>query len=192
MEKEYPTIAASDLFMGCCCIAAAVKTFPSMEVAALGFCMIAAACFFGVLRFGINAKLFAPYNETLAKIAGRVGIPCIGLGFARGLPGLAALPSEAAVLTLLIVGLGISLNWSSEKGKPGDLYTTVLASLGMLLAAYYGVSRSRWLVVFGVVLFLVAGLVVTPNRFKLIGNVRCENWFHYLSGLSYLLLAYGN
>lgn len=189
MEREYPTIAVSDLFMCLCCLYAARQTYSSRGLSSLGFALIAAACFFGVLRFGLNAKLFARYNENLAKIAGRIGLPCIGLGFARGLAGLQFLPSDLHLLAVLILGFGISMDWSTQKGHPGEVCTSLSALFGMFLAAYYGILTSRWLALVGVALFLVAGLVITPNRQKILGGVRCENWFHYLSGISYLLLV---
>ena len=41
----------------------------------------------------------------------------------------------------------------------------------------------------GIAIFAFAGLVVSADRNRFIFNVRCVNWFHYLIGVSTLLIA---
>jgi hypothetical protein len=142
-----------------------------------------------VLRFGFNPEFFRPFNENLAHLAGRVGIPLIGLGFLNLFPesrALIPLSEDLGILFVLSLLYGISL--ALERGV-GELYTTIAGVCSMGAILKYGITNSNNSAMLGVFLFVVGGIVIGPEREKYLMGVRRENLFHYTLGTALLLIG---
>jgi hypothetical protein len=190
VEPHHPTIAVSDAFMGACCVYSALMA-PLPRVSALGFGSVGAACFAGVLRFGLAPEVFRPLNEKLAAFAGRVGIPLIGLGFvgaSASSAARAALPlSDVEALFALAVLCAASQCWPAPAQ---ELYTTVVSGAGLTGVAHWGHHAGNDpLALGGVALFLLGGLAIGPERDIYTLGVRNENLFHYVCGGALLMMA---
>ncbi len=186
VEPVHPTIAVSDAFMASCCLFAAI-TCP-LHMSQLGFALVGSACTAGVLRFGFYPETFRSSNENLAAMAGRVGIPLIGLGFLNLSPEFRSqLPlGDLDVLFVLCLAFCITLAWSKAAA---ELYTTAagVVSMGAILA--YGINSGNTFARAGVILFIVGGIVIGPERERLMFGVRCENLFHYCLGTALVLIC---
>jgi hypothetical protein len=192
----YPSIAVSDGVNTACCLRAAqVASRKGRPDVALGCALVALASGVGTLRFGLFPRQLAYWNGLLAGLGGTVGVPLIGLGFARArgiepLPGLleAAEPFPSKVLAVL-VGAGLLVTLGTPPAV-AELYTTLVCVAGfgcMLLAEGSGNPTA----LAAVALFVLAGLVVGNSRKDadaVLGVLR-ENWFHYMLGTSMLLFG---
>ena len=193
-EPRHPTIAISDFFMGSCCFYAAWLTVASLRVSALGFAAVGSACYAGVLRFGAAPETFRALNEQLAAFAGRVGIPLVGFGFLGQSAAVrsALLPSlgdtEALFALALLCAASLSLPVAAQ-----ELYTTLASGAGMAAVAYWGATvageSAAPHALGGVMLFLVGGLIIGPEREQYMLGCRCENLFHYCCGTALLMIA---
>jgi hypothetical protein len=195
----YPTIAVSDGVNTACCVRAAhIASLKGRPDVALGCALVAVASGVGTLRFGLWPRQLAYWNGLLAGVGGTVGVPLIGLGFARArgfepLPGLLEIsePFPTKVLAVL-AGAGLLVTLGTPPAA-AELYTTLVCVVGfgcMLLAE--GGGRDNPTALAAVALFVVAGLVVGNSRKDadaVLGVLR-ENWFHYMLGSSMLLFAH--
>jgi hypothetical protein len=186
VEPVHLTIAVSDAFMASACWFAAMTC--SLHISQLGFAIVGSACTAGVLRFGFYPEIFRPFNENLAAMAGRVGIPLIGLGFLNLSPEFRSqLPlSDLDILFVLCLAFCITMAWSKTAA---ELYTTAagVVSMGAILA--YGMNTGNTLARAGVILFIVGGVVIGPERDNLMLGVRRENLFHYCLGTALVLIC---
>jgi hypothetical protein len=158
-----------------------------MQVSALGFASLGSACTAGVLRFGIHPEKFRPLHEALAKFAGRVGIPLIGLGFLKLLKQRSALPlNDMDSLFVLCLSCCASLGLPHDAG---ELYTVVAGMFSMGCVLKYGMSVSNNSAIAGVLLFVFGGAIIGGDQEKCIMGVRCANLFHYSLGIAILLIG---
>ena len=186
-EPLHPTVAASDAFMCVCCLLAA-SICPS-RVASIGYLLVATACGFGTLRFGLAPDIFRPFNERTAQLAGRVGVPLVGLGFLGMTQHRPLLPlDDVSALATLVWLYAISLSLSEGTG---ELYTTIIGVLAMVCVVAFGaaVGPTAIFAYTGVGLFAFGGLAIGSDREKCIAGIRRENLFHYCLGVSLLLMA---
>ncbi len=110
----------------------------------------------------------------MAVVAGRIGIPMIGIGYFRstslpemiGFNSRALITSDLDVCVFLIAFLGATWHWDRKAGKPGDLATTLLATAGMGMSFAFGYSMNYPIMRLGVCMFVTAGLIITPDRHK--------------------------
>jgi len=190
-EPLHPTVAASDAFMACCAWMA-VYRIPSMQSSSyvagadlvkLGFASFALACSAGVLRFGFNPELFRPYNEVLAKNAGRVGLPLLA---SAAVAGHFQQWGQPGTVMLLFSLSACSNTWSD---KLQLLYTKLLGVLSNACLVVHGARSGDMGSVLGPALFVLGGLVIGSDREKCLFNVRRENWFHYCLGAALLLIG---
>merc|ERR1711934_754741 len=84
-ERKYPSVALSDSFNAAAHLAAAAaaQTAQPQLPAWLGFALVALAAAVGTLRFGFYPSIFAQANDDLARLAGFLGLPLVGLSFAQ-------------------------------------------------------------------------------------------------------------
>lgn len=185
----YPTIAISDLFMAACHYWAFWQLITSgHEPQAFGFLLVAFACSWGVLRFGFSESAFKGLNEDFAQLAGRVGLPLVGSTLLPQLNlGLGLLATPFATLVALFAGHTVCARMGP---KPKELVQTLLnlfffvLPIGALANKYEDTQLAG-----GLSLFLVAGLVIGPDRQRLLFGIRRENLFHYGLGISTLVIA---
>ena len=191
-EQLYPSVAVSDLF--CCAMhGAAAFVIWKAEAASpawLGNLCVAAACFFGVLRFGFSASSFSAANESLATNAAFVGIPLVGLSFYQKWGVLSFTGFE--YLTLAVAGSVVSSLARALSNDAKELLT-ILFNVGLFIvpALGYGWSAKDYHTIAATLIFAFAGVVVTPDRHRYILGVRRENWFHYLIGIASYGMALG-
>lgn len=183
-EPLHRTVAVSDAFMAACAwySASRIDNSGAAQYVQIGFSCFGLACSAGVLRFGFNPECFRPYNEVLAKIAGRVGIPL--LAFVASEKHINYLPLP--MLFALCVLSACSNVWSV---RAQELYTLILGvvSNGFLVA--YGVQEKETGAFAGAALFVLGGLVIGPDRNRCLFGVRRENLFHYCLGTALLLIG---
>lgn len=127
--------------MGSCCLYVANNLQDKSPVAALGLVVVSTACFAGTLRFGVNPARFTKYNESLARLAGAVGFPLLGLAFMRKLPQLALALGGLSDLQIAVF-LMIAHTVVQQTPQSVELLETVLNGAGMAAAAYYGTLRT--------------------------------------------------
>lgn len=185
----YPTVAISDAFMvGAHLWSARRMRDDGATEAALGFWLVALAAAAGVLRFGYSESSFAAVNGHLAELATFLGLPLVGLHFARLAPYCAARAPESlpfAVFCAAVLSARRSLPDALD--ELAKVLFNVCCFVGPVAAAALARAEHRRL--FGVALFVVAAVPVGADRHACLFGVRRENWFHYLIGLASLLIA---
>jgi hypothetical protein len=188
IEPKHPTIAVSDGFMAATAWIGFLQCYNANEVTALGFACFGAACSAGVLRFGFNPEFFRPWNECLAQMAGRVGIPMLGLGYLTAyLPETRAAiaVSDTSLIFLLFLLFAASLPLGK---KTGETYTTICGVCGMGPILQFGMNTQNKYAIAGVLVFVCGGVLIGPDRERYILGVRRENLFHYALGTALLLI----
>lgn len=193
----YPTVAVSDAFnVAGHLYAALIAVEKNESIAATGFIAVALAGFIGVLRFGFSESLFSRANGDLADIAAFVGLPLVGLSFMHTASALLPLP-WGRILDFNVVHVTMGLVWVEAMARSfppqARELTKIFINLGMFVGPA-GVAlymKQDYAALGGVVLFVLAGLVITADRHRYILGVRCENWFHYAIGVAAPLIAMG-
>ena len=142
-----------------------------------------------VLRFGFDAHKFADANGALADFAAFVGLPSVGLSFLRRIKAVRIDASDTTVLILLGC---VEAMTRGMHPKSRELMKVIM-NFVFFVAPVVTVSlqRQNYECLAGIALFVLAGLVITADRHKLILGVRCENWFHYCIGVAAYLIALG-
>lgn len=185
----YPTIAVSDAFQAACHIFAAKIAYDKEDaVCALGFLTVAVAGIAGVLRFGFSEAKYARANNGLADIAAFVGLPIVGLSFVQKMVNLGFGNSFFPFVILFLSTVEVLTRCLPEKSR--KLSIVILNVLFFILPiAFISYLKNDMGGVGGVVLFAVAGIVITSDRHRYILQVRCENWFHYCIGIAAYFIA---
>ena len=133
-DALFPSVAVSDAINTAAHVFAAWVVLPVSLYAALGFALVAIAAAFGTARFGINARLFRPGNESLAEIAAFVGLPLIGFAAsARYLP--ATVSVDVTVLAVVLACIG-----AVARGFPHaatDAIRTIVVSATFIVGLVY-------------------------------------------------------
>jgi hypothetical protein len=141
------------------------------------------------LRFGFDENKFAAANGNLADYAAFVGLPCVGLAF---LPKVKTLKLNASNTTIVIVlGCIEALTRGLHPERRDSIKVLVNLLFFVAPVALVSVQEANLLSLGGIILFVVAGLVITADRNRSIAGVRCENWFHYCIGVAAYLIAQG-
>jgi hypothetical protein len=193
----YPTVAFSDAFNAAGHFYGALLCFEKGErLAGCGLMTVALAAFVGVLRFGFSESMFAGANGHLADVAAFVGLPLVGLAYLSRCSG--ALPLTLWELfasydrTSVILGL-VCVEALTRDAKMRDLFK-ILLNLAFFVGPCLWASTQQLGKhdgAIGVVIFALAGVIITAEREKYIAGVRCENWFHYAIGFAAVLVAKG-
>lgn len=146
--------------------------------------------FFVVLRFGFNEFAFAQMNSSLADYAAFVGLPCVGLTFIRnGFLAVYLLVPEVVLVFALGLIEAVTRGFQPEKRELSKIIVNMcFFVLPVLIVAW---REKSYTALGGMVLFVIAGLVITADRQKTILGVRCENWFHYFIGVAAYLISDG-
>jgi hypothetical protein len=163
---------------------------------AAGFFTVALAAFVGVLRFGFSESIFANANSHLADVAAFVGLPLVGLTFMHAdlagkyIPWNYCGSINPVQFTLILVLLEtISRSFNKKLRELSKIVANLIGFVGPVVVS--AVMRNDYNTLFAILLFVVAGLVITPDRHRCILGVRCENWFHYCIGISAVVIAKG-
>jgi len=183
IEPLHPSVAVSDAFMASCAWYSAWRINGSglALYVQLGFICFGLACSAGTLRFGFNPETFRPYNEVLAKNAGRVGVPLLAF-----VAFFAAMKwdekSAPSLLLAFCISSACSNLWSEKVQK---LYTIATGVLGNICLVLHGGKSGAC----GAALFVLGGLVIGSDRHRFVWGVRRENLFHYCLGTALLLIG---
>ncbi|GBG28729.1 Hypothetical Protein FCC1311_049502 [Hondaea fermentalgiana] len=170
--QRYPSIAVSDGVNAACCWYAAKASFDKGRVdVAMGMGVVALASTIGTLRFGLAPRTLAEANSLWAEFAGRVGIPMLGLGFARsrGLwPAILGPPEDVGFPFDLASGVtlgAVASRLPSVSPVMQEVYKILVgvASLGCVLYAE-GLDNKEALA--AVATFATAGLLVGNDRHR--------------------------
>jgi hypothetical protein len=187
----YPTVAISDAFNAFFHFLAAYIVYQRENyIAMIGFLTVAFAASVGVLRFGFNEERYALANGHLADLSAFVGLPCVGISFLANIPNVQILRTNH---TVLVVSLAI-IEALSRSFPPlfRDLTKIIVNLLFFVLpVATSSFLQKDWKTFTAIVLFVMAGLVVKPERHQYLFGVRRENWFHYMIGVAAYLIAEG-
>lgn len=159
---------------------------------AFGFISVAAAATVGVYRFGFDEG-FASANGDLADIAAFVGLPLVGIDFmihrVDFTKGCGQWMQEHYFVVVLIM---LEAFTRSMKKEARELAKTLTNILFFVLPVGVGSYRNNDLhTLLAIIAFVLAAIVITPNRNKFLLGVRCENWFHYIIGFCAVLIAQG-
>jgi chromate transport protein ChrA len=146
----------------------------------------------GVYRFGFDEG-FAGANGDLADIAAFVGLPLVGIDYMAHrvdfLQAYAAWFNSHSMVVALVMFEGLT---RSMKKEVRELAKTLTNILFFVLPVAIGAYKSNDIhALFAIVAFVVAAIVITPDRNKYIFGFRCENWFHYIIALCAVLIAQG-
>ena len=166
----YPTIAVSDAFNAAMHASAALiihKQYPC-DPAALGFATVAVAATVGTARFGYSESMFANANGDLADLAAMVGLPLVGLSFAKKWGMISLTPRGELALAMGLACLNAYMSRTASDGAK---------EVGWRAAR----RRRRWwwtpvvvcVAMVAVVLFLTCPILTTP--LPLSHPLQCSN-----------------
>lgn len=184
------SIAATDAIFAVASLLAAYGT--PFRFAAIGYVLVGIATTLGTLRHGVDEGQFRRMHEVFVGLAGKIGVPLIGLGFAHHGGLLASLRNmvtsgfEMCVLGFLVVGYGVSLGLPAGLSQ---LYRVVMTVVGVGFAGWWGLRHGSLAVLVGVGMF-VAAVLVERQGGRTVGGVLKENWFHLLAAGSFVLLSH--
>lgn len=188
----YPSVAVSDAFNTITHVIAAFTalTLQPDEPAWMGFGLVAFAAAIGTLRFGFSESLFAKTNEDLANLAAFLGLPLVGISFAR-MGGMITM-SSFDLLVFIVTGAALATAAQSLPDKVQHL-SKVIVNVFLFIGpiAYVAYSRNDNIVLGSVALFAIAGIVVKPERHEYLLGMRREDWFHYMIGAASYGIAGG-
>uniref|UniRef100_A0A7S3C7I6 Uncharacterized protein n=1 Tax=Haptolina ericina TaxID=156174 RepID=A0A7S3C7I6_9EUKA len=188
--KQHPTVAISDAFNAAGHLCAAQLVWHIDKPAAFGFIIVAVAASVGVLRFGLSEGLFAKANEDLAALAGFLGLPLVGLSFAKKWLAL-QIPCEQQIGFVVACAIVCALAGSLPP-KAKELALVVFNFFFFLLPVG-GFSYANHDLQTGasIGLFAFAGIVVGADRYSYMLNIRRENIFHYLIAAASYGMSFG-
>ena len=161
-------------------------------LAALGFCSVVVAASVGVLRFGVNEVKYAKANSLLADIAAFVGLPAVGLSYLSSV-GLTKVV-WGLVPSLLVIMALTCVEWLTRAFPNGlrELCKVVINLILFVDPVSVGSYQNKQYYTFGgIILFALAGVVITGDTQRFILGVRCVNWFHYSIGLAAIFIGDG-
>ncbi len=186
----YPTIAISDAFNALGhLIAASIAYEREYYVAAMGFLTVVVAATVGVLRFGFNELKYAQANGDLADISGFIGLPCVGISFLTFIPALNFNVNPGVIAVLLTIIEAGSRSFPPQLRELAKILVNVCFFVLPVLIA--SILEKNWGTFLSIVLFVVAGLVVKPERHQYLFGIRRENIFHYMIGVAALGISVG-
>ena len=141
------------------------------------------------MRFGLSENTYAAANGNLADFAAFVGLPCVGLTYFKRVK---TLNFNVSDVTMLILFGCVEAATSGMHPKTRDSIK-ILINLLFFVApvALVSVQEANYKSLGGIILFVIAGLVITADRHRNIAGVRCENWFHYCIGVAAYFIALG-
>jgi hypothetical protein len=187
----YPTVAISDAFNAALHLLAAQIAYEHKNyIGMIGFLNVALAASVGVLRFGFNEDRYASANGHLADLSAFVGLPCVGYSFFINNPGVQDLPIHPVVL---VASLAMVEALSRSFPGPYREILKILVNLTFFVApvAISSVLQKKWLTFGAITLFVIAGIVVKPERHQYLFGIRRENIFHYMIGIAAYFIAQG-
>lgn len=193
----YPSIAVSDAFnVAGHAFAAALAREKGNTMAAIGFSTVALAGTVGVFRFGFSESMFAAANGYLADVAAFIGLPLVGHSimqlYSGSLPGaLKTISSQNPVAFVVALSCfeAMTRGLTEQQREFAKVLTNLTLFVGPTAFIAYQTNNMDYLV--GIVIFAMAGVVITADRHRYILGVRCENWFHYCIAIAAVFLAQG-
>jgi hypothetical protein len=185
----YPTVAISDAFNAAFHLLAAQIAYQHHNYTGMiGFLNVALAASVGVLRFGFNEDRYALANSHLADLSAFVGLPCVGFSFLMDIPMIQDLPIHPIIL---VVSLAM-IEALSRSFSPGHReLAKILVNLTFFVApvAISSIVQKKWMTFGAIAFFVIAGLVVKPERHQYLFGIRRENIFHSMIGIAAYFIA---
>jgi hypothetical protein len=185
----YPTVAISDAFNAALHLLAAQIAYQHHNYTGMiGFLNVALAASVGVLRFGFNEDRYALANGHLADLSAFVGLPCVGFSFLMDIPMIQDLPIHPIIL---VVSLAM-IEALSRSFSPGHReLAKILVNLTFFVApvAISSIVQKKWMTFGAIAFFVIAGLVVKPERHQYLFGIRRENIFHSMIGIAAYFIA---
>jgi hypothetical protein len=191
----YPSVMFSDCFNTLCHLFAAHLCYREYGscMAAVGFASVATAAAVGTYRFGFNES-FDRMNGDLADLAAFVGLPMVGLEYYKSIesnPLNIELNFELKIVILFAL-LTIEAITRSMHIKVRELLKTLINVLFFVSPVVAGSYLSQnYNALGGIIVFVIAAVVIEPDRHRRLLGIRREDWFHYLIGLAAPLVAQG-
>ena len=192
----YPSVMISDSFNTIGHLLAARMCYVDYgnTSAAIGFLTVSVAAAVGTYRFGFNEG-FDRMNGDLADLAAFVGLPLVGLEYFKRLKtnplGNIELTFETTIATVLLL-LTLEAITRSVNVKIRELVKTLANVLCFVAPVLYGsYTNQNYNALYGIIIFVVAAVVIEPDRHRCILGLRREDWFHYMIGVAAPLIAQG-
>lgn len=158
----------------------------SRTLGGMGFGLVGFAAALGTLRFGFFPSI-EPAHTAFSRVAGLVGVPLIGVGFATSALSSDALRKTVGISCLVALPLGaMALGWL-------PLYRLGVGGLAMVVSIAISARhlssdrRVGFAGISGAGLVMLAGLVIGTDG-ELMGFQRID-WFHYVLATANALLA---
>ena len=188
----YPTIAISDFFNCIGHFFAVLISFKRQNYYFFfGYFLVTVTAFIGTLRFGFNEELFGQTNSFLADLSAFIGLPSIGLYFFQLIPYISKLSGyQYYFITFFVIIERMTLRSFLLKYREilKIIINIIFYILPVLIVSY---QNKKWFSLIGILLFIIAGLVIKPERHQYLFGIRRENIFHYMLGVSAYLIADG-
>jgi hypothetical protein len=147
-------------------------------MSSVGFLTVALAGFVGVLRFGFSESMFAQANGDLADVAGFVGLPIVGLSQVLSYRGNLSLSWSAfathdkvVMIMALVCMQAVSRSLSPAARELQKIVTNLL--FFVVPTAIIAQQKESMDALLGIIVFALAGIVITADRHKCILGVRC-------------------
>ena len=158
-----------------------------------GLTIIGLASTLGIFRFaGFGGNIVRFLHETMSSLAGRAGVPFLGISFLAVLPPSSPLAELLApYLFSILVSLVAGAILVTIYGSPlvSEVHLTVLGILSMGFIAYVcGVVTWSTSGIWGAVIFLGVGLIGAHKHKRVLG-IRQVNLLHYGLAASMLLIS---
>ena len=150
----------------------------------------------GVYRFLFNES-FSKMNSDLADIAAFVGLPLVGYEYLQRRIfvssfsfGVATFPLNPSVVIIILIIIEAASR--STRINVRETCKILINVTGFVVPVATGCYlHQEWNGLIAIIAFVVAAIIITPDRHKFLLGVRCENWFHYIIGLAAIFIAKG-
>jgi hypothetical protein len=194
LKGLYPSLAISDCVTVAGHAAAALMCYEGgLLRSAAGFLSVSIAGSIGVYRFGFDEG-FSTLHANLTDMAAFVGLPLVGYDYllyrCPGSLRLVAQKIDPIIFALCLV-LAETFTRSMHPSKR-ELIRTVINAGFFVVPAFIGAyAHNNTNALVAIVLFLIAAVVIGPERHKYLLGLRREDWFHYIIGVCAYFIALG-
>jgi hypothetical protein len=189
-NKIYPSIAMSDCFFALANAYAAhyIKDVHYECTAWLGLTIVATTGVFGVLRFGYSPRLFEEANVQFSGLCIFLGYPLIALDFIRFHTLVQMGLNDVLLFVVLSATLATVARSFSQLAQLVlfTLFSTVFFVIPMIYISYIS---SDVILMSAIGLFVIAGVILTPDVELKLWRYRRVDIFHYLAGVMALMVA---
>jgi len=192
----YPSVAISDTFncLGHAYASYIAYTKQPLNYCYLGYSVIAIAALAGIGRFGVCEAMFIDANEDLARLGAYIGLPLIGSAYFKRAGWIYTdFPlkiTQIVVCGAILAGCSKSLRVLLANVDLEDLTRTIWGlTMFILPIGIVAYEEDDRMLLGSVVLFLVAGVFVKPERHNYLFGMRREDIFHYSIGIASIGIA---